>query len=51
MVMGVGMQGYVWVSYKLKWYPDKERALVCVPVPCKYTWGIHVRRDGVKYPL
>ena len=24
MVMGIGMQGYVWVSYKLKLYTDKE---------------------------
>ena len=24
MIMGISMQGYVWVSYKLKLYTDKE---------------------------
>ena len=42
-VMGIGMLGYAWVSFKLRSYTDK----MGVPVSCEHIRGIYVWREGL----
>ena len=53
MVMGVGMQWHVWVSYncKLKSHTDTEGGCCACQYHASARGVIHARQDGGKHPL